>query len=159
MNILFPVTYIYQAVEHERYQIFVLVLYYKRKKTGVVISFNLLTATFDNAFKFASFLHNMNSLSNWMKYLYFISCREIYKKLLIHQVGIAIQRLCSHNFLLVVLFMAFLNVQPVRARYYIALMNVAQDLIFFDSYYIKILMIHFQFNDAYLKQHSLEKPY
>ena len=55
--------------------------------------------------------------------------------------------------------MAFLNGQPVRARYYIALMNVAQDLIFFDSYYIKILMIHFQFNNAYLKQHSFEKPY
>ena len=42
-----------------------------------------------------------------------------------------------------------------------SLMNVAQNLLFITSYYtyFNLLMILFQFNDAYLKRHSFVKPY
>ena len=41
-----------------------------------------------------------------------------------------------------------------------SLMNVAQNLLFITSYYtyFNLLMILFQFNDAYLKWHSFVKP-
>ena len=37
-------------------------------------------------------------------------------------------------------------------------MHVAQNLILVITYLFQVIMIFFQFNDDYLKQHSFEKP-